>query len=137
MISVGCWAGRIVLVCTLCDWQDPAPESLKAQDCRPLDELVEHAAAHVAAEHAPRCDTAGCVRAMHDGPHMPGPVAATIVSCAVCGAALDDDNCDAADEHACEQVPIFSADPPAGTPSPCFSLPPTDPDRFSRDDHRP
>lgn len=30
---------------------------------------------------------------------------------------------------------IFSADRPPRTPAPCFSLPPADPDRFSRDSH--
>jgi hypothetical protein len=49
-INVGCWAGRVVLDCTLCDWQDPAVYDLTAQECRRLDRLVTIATEHLA-EH--------------------------------------------------------------------------------------
>jgi hypothetical protein len=51
VINVGCWIGRIVLDCTLCDWQDPPVDATTAQQARPLAELIDLAAVHVAEQH--------------------------------------------------------------------------------------
>jgi hypothetical protein len=140
MIKVGCWLGRLVVDCTLCDWQHPAVDSPEAQESRELPEIIDRAQRHVAEAHQP----AARVVVAHPGETWRWPI-----ECERCGEATGPWNPDVPDSpmtHIREDgganwaanedhAPVFPGDAhPQDTP-PCFSLPPADPQRFSRGSH--
>jgi hypothetical protein len=151
MINVGCWLGRLVVDCTLCEWQHPAVDSTEAQESRALVEIIERAQHHVAEAHTrgavdPRvvdrtltidenlAAHAEVLHAEQEREAARGDEVGEHVNCEHDPRGRDMTNAMICAPRLVAR-PVFSGDAgPQDTP-PCFSLPPADPQRFSQGGH--